>query len=685
MSANDLIIFMKIHTYLEAWATELILTRPNVKARVERLLENLEISMVNAKPRPNLEVAKIKVKITPQVSQEILIEQAIDKKTRNEYKDDLRTFYYYIMKPCYNLKNFAVHKRKDTLKKYLQKINIWLYNRRETRDGDTKLSRKLRCGILMPFTKNPESNLIVRIAHEELLCFSTKERSPYMFVVETIDPRELEERQPELKKDPDFEKMLYTKTDAELELATKIPAKKVPAIDLKPIEAKEQPEKVKTVNSQTDVGGNNCLEVPKEPATHKKQKSTALIKENPIDQAQTPPLELMKSPSKLEPPTTPIKTEPKQSKRRNSCITLGNSTKATKLFQNNEQWITSSIKFYSEFILPNLLKIKNESLRTILWNYYEDLHSRKNTLSKKTLKKSSKLNPTRSPNSSPLTNWGGTWPSKSQIITTNSPHANFLSLKIRPFVLKAADDMRQEMLALQLISLFKKIFDAENTGIKIISYEMHLTSAESGWIDFLPDTISIDSLKKKHKGETLVNIYQKIFADRFEEAQKNFVESLSGGALISYILSLRDRHNGNLLIDNKGHIINIDFGFMLGSSPGNINMESVPFKFTEEYMELIGGVKSDMFIYFKILFVRGLGVLRKFVDTFCDIVRIYKDSSGLPCFLNFDIGEFRKRFGLGLTDREREEIVENLIWSSFGSKWTWVYDEFQKYTNNIEP
>ena len=128
-------------------------------------------------------------------------------------------------------------------------------------------------------------------------------------------------------------------------------------------------------------------------------------------------------------------------------------------------------------------------------------------------------------------------PSTSLLLSTNSPHSHFRSLKIRPFVLKAADDMRQEMLALQLINLFKKIFDSESTGIKIISYEMHLTSAESGWIDFLPDTISIDSLKKKHKGESLRNIYQKMFVDRFEEAQKNFVESLSGGALISYILS----------------------------------------------------------------------------------------------------------------------------------------------------
>lgn len=76
---------------------------------------------------------------------------------------------------------------------------------------------------------------------------------------------------------------------------------------------------------------------------------------------------------------------------------------------------------------------------------------------------------------------------------------------------------------------------------------------------------------------------------KLKEARQAFIESVAGYSLLCYILQIKDRHNGNILLDSKGHVIHVDFGFMLSNSPGNnMNFESVPFKLTKEYLDIMG-------------------------------------------------------------------------------------------------
>jgi len=44
---------------------------------------------------------------------------------------------------------------------------------------------------------------------------------------------------------------------------------------------------------------------------------------------------------------------------------------------------------------------------------------------------------------------------------------------------------------------------------------------------------------------------------------------------------VKDRHNANILVDKQGHLIHIDFGFMLGTSPAGVKFEAAPFKLTQ--------------------------------------------------------------------------------------------------------
>ena len=267
---------------------------------------------------------------------------------------------------------------------------------------------------------------------------------------------------------------------------------------------------------------------------------------------------------------------------------------------------------------------------------------------------------------------------------------NFKSYSIRNFIAKANDDLRQELLAMQMIKLFDDIFKKAQIPLKLHPYEILITSSSSGLLEFLSNTSSIDGIKKAMmtKSKNLNLFYRNCFND-FEEAQKNFVQSLAAYSLICYYLQIKDRHNGNILIDMYGNIIHIDFGFILGISPGNLNFESAPFKLTKEYIEIMDGEDSEMFIYYKSLMIKGMIEAKKHVDIFIKIVEIMSHGSKMPCFDKKDIKiiiqKLRERFYEKESDRNFPKIIDELVYKSNDNFWTNKYDYFQKVTNGILP
>ena len=222
--------------------------------------------------------------------------------------------------------------------------------------------------------------------------------------------------------------------------------------------------------------------------------------------------------------------------------------------------------------------------------------------------------------------FGISWKNIVNEIKLKSNYKNFNTLQIKSFIAKANDDLRQESLTMQLLKCFSDIFKKAEIPLKLKTYEIIITSSNSGLIEFIPNTLSIDAIKKKINGIDLNCFFRSFFNENFEEAQKNFCESLAGYSLITYILNIKDRHNGNILIDINGNIIHIDFGFILGISPGNLNFENAPFKMTKEYIDILDGQDSNIFQYFKSIIVRGFIILKHHFDVFAKIIDIMAKS-----------------------------------------------------------
>jgi phosphatidylinositol 4-kinase len=107
----------------------------------------------------------------------------------------------------------------------------------------------------------------------------------------------------------------------------------------------------------------------------------------------------------------------------------------------------------------------------------------------------------------------------------------------------------------------------------------------------VPDSSSIDALKKGNGCLSLARHFENTFgagSAAHDRAVSAYISSLAGYSVLSYLMNIKDRHNGNILLLRDGHIVHIDFGFFFSIAPGGITFESAPFKMTRDFHELVG-------------------------------------------------------------------------------------------------
>ncbi|KAK6136779.1 hypothetical protein DH2020_029492 [Rehmannia glutinosa] len=210
-------------------------------------------------------------------------------------------------------------------------------------------------------------------------------------------------------------------------------------------------------------------------------------------------------------------------------------------------------------------------------------------------------------------------------------------VKPQACIFKVGDDCRQDVLALQVISLLKDIFEAVGLNLYLFPYGVLPTGPERGIIEVVPNSRSRSQMGETTDGG-LYEIFQQDFgpvgSPSFEAARENFLISSAGYAVASLLLQPKDRHNGNLLFDN--------------------------------------------------LCVKGYLAARRYMDGIINTVALMMDS-GLPCFSRGDpIGNLRKRFHPEMSEREAANFMIRICTDAY-NKWTTAgYDLIQYLQQGIE-
>ena len=134
--------------------------------------------------------------------------------------------------------------------------------------------------------------------------------------------------------------------------------------------------------------------------------------------------------------------------------------------------------------------------------------------------------------------------------------------------------------------------------------------------------------------------------------------------------------------------MHIDFGFLFTNSPGgNIGFEAAPFKLTQEFVAVLGGPRSPLFVTFRKLCVRAFLAARKYSQRIILLVQMMlSGNEHLPCFVGGPravMAGLRSRFREDLSERECVALVNRLIESSMDNWRTRAYDAYQAWSQGV--
>lgn len=79
-------------------------------------------------------------------------------------------------------------------------------------------------------------------------------------------------------------------------------------------------------------------------------------------------------------------------------------------------------------------------------------------------------------------------------------------------------------------------------------------------IDVVPNATSRDEMGRAKVNDLLDFFVAKYGGEdtvEFQRARLNFIQSMAAYSVACYILQIKDRHNGNIMIDGEGHIVHI--------------------------------------------------------------------------------------------------------------------------------
>ncbi|AQK52132.1 Phosphatidylinositol 3-kinase VPS34 [Zea mays] len=229
-------------------------------------------------------------------------------------------------------------------------------------------------------------------------------------------------------------------------------------------------------------------------------------------------------------------------------------------------------------------------------------------------------------------------------------------------IYKKGDDLRQDQLVIQTVSLMDRLLKLENLDLHLTPYRVLATGQDEGMLEFISSS-SLAQILSEHR--SITSYLQKFHPDEdgpfgiTAQCLETFIKSCAGYSVITYILGVGDRHLDNLLLTDDGRLFHVDFAFILGRDPKPF---PPPMKLCKEMVEAMGGAESQYYTRFKSYCCEAYNILRKSSSLILNLFKLM-ERSGIPDISADESGglKLQEKFRLDLDDEEAIHFFQDLI------------------------
>ncbi|XP_050084607.1 phosphatidylinositol 3-kinase catalytic subunit type 3-like isoform X3 [Anopheles aquasalis] len=230
-------------------------------------------------------------------------------------------------------------------------------------------------------------------------------------------------------------------------------------------------------------------------------------------------------------------------------------------------------------------------------------------------------------------------------------------------IFKHGDDLRQDQLILQMITLMDKLLQKENLDLKLTPYRVLATSSRHGFMQYIDSVTVADVLNSEgsiHNYFRKFNPYETGPFGIMPEIMDTYIKSCAGYCVITYLLGIGDRHLDNLLLTTSGKLFHIDFGYILGRDPKPM---PPPMKLSKEMVDAMGGISSEYYHAFRKLCYTAFLHLRRHANVMLNLFGLMVDASVPDIALEPDksVKKVEDNLRLDLSDEEAVQHLQNLL------------------------